>query len=238
MQPRGQADPGVLRHGEVGDLGVALEPVEPLRLLLEVVEHGEHRLFPAHDLVRAPARASRKRSVDKRLTPDDSERCLMQTQANARIWAMHFDDLLVSGSHLGPRLGTLPGRGSWSSRPPSEVVSDGPRRPHRPARLPGVGPPGAAGRPRRGAGRRRRTRRRTGSLPPRRRWSRAGRVRASALPVPDPTDRHGARRTARSGSRCDPGDSLWRLSQQRVPAGLGTRTSLASSSAPTAPTAE
>ncbi len=58
MQSRGEADTGVLRDGEVGHLGVALDQVESLRLLLEVVEHREHRLFPAHDLLHAPGIAA------------------------------------------------------------------------------------------------------------------------------------------------------------------------------------
>ena len=55
VQPRGEAHPGVLGHAQVGDLGIPLHEVQPVGLLLEVVEHGEHRFFPAHAISHARA---------------------------------------------------------------------------------------------------------------------------------------------------------------------------------------
>ena len=55
VQPRGEVDPGVLGQGQVGDVGVPVGEVQALGLLLEVVEQGEHRCFPAHATSHAPA---------------------------------------------------------------------------------------------------------------------------------------------------------------------------------------
>ena len=162
------------------------------------------------------ARASRKRSVDKRLTPDDSERCLMQTQANARIWGMSFGDLLVIGATLGPRARRRRGR-SWSSRPPSSrsALVRTPR-PHAgsAARLRPAVPcwpvsascwPVAA--PSCGAGVRR-----AGS-------ARSTARHASGLGLPVPARPTGsAYAVPRQRVEVQPGDSLWRLARAAAPA--------------------
>ncbi len=57
------------------------------------------------------------------------------------------------------------------------------------------------------------------------------------LPVPTRPTGTGARRTARSGWRCTRATASGGSRSSASPRGLGTRTSLASSSAPTAPTA-
>ena len=48
MQPLAHADPGVLGQRQLSDVSVPAGQLEPFGLLLEVVEQGEHGLFPAH----------------------------------------------------------------------------------------------------------------------------------------------------------------------------------------------
>ena len=145
----------------------------------------------------------------------------MQTQANARVWACHFDDLLVAGATwalaLGARLG---GADRWPR--PSSRWSPGPVGPHLPAR--------AA--PRRPGGR---------CWPvSASSWPAAGHSwpgLSAAAPAPFEQARPGQGLRCRcppgrrapatpcpaSGSRCDPGDSLWRLSQEHLRRGVAPR---------------
>ena len=211
--------------------------VEPVGLLLEVVEHGEHRLFPAHDHVHCPDARDSKRPVDKRLTPDDSERCLMQTQANARIW---HDGISTSSWSPAPRWALAArarsGR-AWSLvAAVVEVVSDGPCWPSPPARLPAPAPPGAAGRPRRGAGQRRSLAAGPVAAAP------APFEQAAAGPGPHaararPAAGAGARRAAPASRGATRATASGGSRSSTLPRGVDTRRRPDSCGAPTAPTA-